>query len=140
MGSSKTFSRGEDMSTKMTIAEYHEELKKPKSSKMRNVKTVVDGIKFDSKLEADYYCQLKIRVRTGEVESFTRQPKYLLTDTLKKNGVTFKKMYYIADFLITYPSGSQMIVDCKGKKTQLYINKRKMFETKYPHLTIIEVG
>lgn len=127
------------MSTKMTIAEYQELLKHPKPSKMRNVKTVVDGIKFDSKLEADYYCQLKIRVRTGEIESFTRQPKFLLTDTLRKNGQTFKKMYYIADFLITFPSGSQMIVDCKGKKTQVYINKRKIFEEKYPHLTIEEV-
>jgi hypothetical protein len=127
------------MSTKMTIAEYQEYLKNPKPSKMRNVKTVVDGITFDSKLEADYYCRLKLLIRTGEVLGFTRQPKFLLTDTLRKNGVTFKKMYYIADFLVDYTDGRTEIVDCKGRLTQLYKNKRKVFEEKYPHLTIKEV-
>lgn len=123
----------------MTAAEYQELIRNPKKSKMRNVKTVVDGIRFDSKLEADYYCQLLIRVRTGEVKGFKRQPKYLLTDTLKKNGVTFKKMYYIADFLVTYSDGREEIIDCKGKRTQLYKNKRKVFEERYPNLTIREV-
>jgi hypothetical protein len=125
------------MSTKMTIAEYKELLNKP--SKMRNVKTVVDGIKFDSKLEADYYCQLLILMRTGEVKGFIMQPKYLLTDTLRKNGETFKKMYYKADFKVLYADGREEIVDCKGKKTQVYINKRKLFETIYPNLRITEV-
>jgi hypothetical protein len=123
----------------MTIAEYQEYLKNPNPSKMRNVKTVVDGIKFDSKLEANYYCQLLILMRTGEVKGFIMQPKYLLTDTLRKNGVTFKKMYYIADFKVMYADGREEIVDCKGRLTQLYKNKRKVFEEKYPNLTIIEV-
>lgn len=127
------------MSTKMTIAEYQEYLKNPNPSKMHNVKTVVDGIKFDSKLEANYYCQLLILMRTGEVKGFIMQPKYLLTDTLRKNGKTFKKMYYIADFKVMYSDGREEIVDCKGRRNQLYINKCKMFEAKYPHLTINEV-
>ncbi|MDB5054261.1 MAG: hypothetical protein JWM44_2311 [Bacilli bacterium] len=128
------------MSTRMTAAEYQEMIRFPKPSKMRNYKTEVDGIWFDSLLEANYYCELKVLIRTGEVKSFTRQPKYLLTDTLKKNGETFKKMYYIADFLVTYSDGREEIVDCKGRRTQVYINKRKLFENIYPHLTITEVS
>ena len=33
---------------------------KPKTSKYHNKKTVVDNIKFDSKLEANRYCELKL--------------------------------------------------------------------------------
>jgi hypothetical protein len=131
---------GEPMTERMTAAEYQEMLRSPKRSKMRNVKTEVDGIKFDSKLEADYYCQLKILKRTGEVIDFIRQPKYLLTDTLKKNGETFRKMQYIADFLVTYSDGRKEIIDCKGRRTQVYINKRKLFEKQYPDLQIKEIS
>lgn len=128
------------MTDRMTAAEYQEMLKKPNRSKMRNVKTEVDGIKFDSKLEADYYCQLKILKRTGEVIDFIRQPKYLLTDTLKKNGETFRKMYYTADFLVLYADEHEEIIDCKGFRTDSYKLKRKIFENQYPHLTIKEIS
>jgi len=33
--------------------------KSKSKSKYNNQKTIVDGIKFDSKKEAEYYCQLK---------------------------------------------------------------------------------
>jgi len=37
----------------------------PKKHKYNARKTVVDGITFDSKREAEYYCELKLRVRAG---------------------------------------------------------------------------
>lgn len=123
----------------MTAAEYQALLNK-KQNKMRSQKTVIDGIKFDSKLEADYYCQLKILVRTGEVKSFTLQPKYLLQEKFCKDGKTIRKMEYIADFLVTYANGREEIIDCKGHKTRVYLNKKKLFEKLYPHLSIKEVN
>ena len=42
-------------------------------SKYLSHKTVVDGIKFDSKDEAKYYESLKIRKYRGEIENFDRQ-------------------------------------------------------------------
>lgn len=106
---------------------------------MRNVKTVIDGIKFDSKKEAERYCELKILKRIGEIKDFTLQPCYLLVKAQKKNGVQFNKLEYFADFLVTYPDGHEEIEDVKGRRTQTYIDKRKMFESLYPHLTIKEI-
>jgi hypothetical protein len=114
----------------MTAAEYQEMIKKPNASKMRNKKTVVDGIRFDSQLEANYYCELKVLKRTGEVTDIKLQPRYPL-----QGGIT-----YIADFLVTYADGRQEIVDCKGFRTAVYRMKKKLFTEKYPHLKILEVS
>ena len=60
--------------------------KTKKKSKYSNIKTVVDGIEFDSKKEADYYCQLKILKRAGEIKDFDLQQRYELQHTFKKDG------------------------------------------------------
>lgn len=39
---------------------------------------MVDGIKFDSAKEADYYCELKMLKMVGVVKDFVLQPKYEL--------------------------------------------------------------
>lgn len=41
-------------------------------SKYRAKKTVVDGIIFDSKKEADFYCELKMLKMGGVVKDFER--------------------------------------------------------------------
>lgn len=124
---------------RITIEEYREIFKSPKPSKMRNVKTVVDDIKFDSKKEAERYCELKILKRIGDVKEFILQPRYLLVEAQTKNGQKFRKLEYVADFLVIYPDGHEEIEDVKGKRSQVYINKRKLFESIYPHLTIKEI-
>jgi hypothetical protein len=124
---------------RMSAAEYRALMKSPKPSKMRNIKTIVDSIKFDSKKEAERYCELKILKRIGEVKDFTLQPRYLLVEAQTKNGQKFRKLEYVADFLVTYPDGREEIEDVKGRRTQTYIDKRKMFESVYPHLTIKEI-
>lgn len=42
--------------------------------KYHNTKTVADGIKFDSKLEAERYAQLKILERAGVIRELELQP------------------------------------------------------------------
>lgn len=127
---------------RMTAAEYRlltgqQPEKQP--SKMRNVKTVVDGIKFDSRAEANRYCELKLLMRAGEVTDIVLQPRYLLQEAFEKDGVRYRKMEYVADFLVTYADGRQEIEDVKGHKTRTYRDKRKLFEKRYPHLKIIEI-
>jgi len=56
------------MQDRISAKEYNIMAAKP--LKMRNVKTVADGRIFDSKKEADYYCQLKILKRQGEIIDF----------------------------------------------------------------------
>lgn len=43
-------------------------------NKYHNRKTVIDGIKFDSKKEADYYCELRIRRMAHEIAGFDMHP------------------------------------------------------------------
>lgn len=106
--------------------------KAKKKSKYNNVKTEVDGIKFDSKKEAEYYCQLKLLKQAGEIKDFGLQPKYELQPSFKKNGTTHRSITYIADFVIDNNDGTTDIVDIKGVETQVFKIKKKLFEYKYP--------
>jgi len=62
-------------------------------AKYRNVKTQLDGLTFDSKAEAAYYAELKLREKAGEVRHIRRQVRY----PLDVNGI--KICDYIADFV-----------------------------------------
>ena len=92
-----------------------------KKSKYGAVKTSVDGQTFDSKKEADYYCNLKLRLQAGEIKGFCLQPVFILAPGLK----------YKADFIVFHNDGAAEIIDTKGFKTKEYIAKKKVFEDKY---------
>lgn len=116
--------------------------KTKKKSKYSNIKTVVDGIKFDSKKEADYYCQLKLLKRAGEIKDFGLQQRYELQPTFKKNGTTHKSITYVADFVVVKNDGTTDVIDVKAAKnfkTDVYKIKKKLFEYKYPDKTIKEI-
>lgn len=123
----------------MTIEQYREEINGKKPSKMKNVLTVVDGITFSSKAEARRYVELKTLMAAGDVHVFVRQPRFLLQGGFEKNGEWINKLEYVADFLVVYADGRTVIEDVKGRLTRTYIDKRKLFEKKYPYLTIVEV-
>lgn len=110
---------------------YKEYRKPKKRSKYGNIKTVVDGITFDSKAEAIYYNQLKLRKRARLITDFKLQPKFLLQEAFKKNGKAFQKIEYIADFEVINLDGSTEIIDIKGTITKEFAIKRKLFEHKY---------
>lgn len=102
-------------------------------SKYNSEKVELDGITFDSKLEARYYKQLKWLQDNKQILFFRIQPRYLLQEAFKKNGKTYRRIDYIADFEIHKLDGSIEVVDIKGKITTDFAIKRKMFEKKYPH-------
>lgn len=107
-----------------------------KGNKYKNIKTVIDDITFDSKKEADYYCQLKILKRAGEIKDFGLQQKYELQPTFKKNGTTYKAISYVADFVITNNDGTTEVIDIKGMETKEFKIKKKLFEYKYKDLEL----
>ena len=107
--------------------------------KYGNRKTVVDGIIFDSKKEAEHYTKLLAMIAAGYVTRITRQPRYELQGSFEKDGKKFRKMEYVADFEVTYADGHVEVIDVKGMRTDVYKLKRKMFEYKYPDKTIVEV-
>lgn len=112
-------------------------LEKPRRrSKYNNQKTVVDGIEFDSKKEAEYYCQLKLLKKAGEIKDIGLQPRFELQPAFEKNGVKYRPITYIADFVITNNDGTTEIVDVKGVETQVFKIKQKLFEYMYPDLSL----
>ena len=107
-----------------------------RKSKYNNQKTVVDGIKFDSKKEAEYYCQLKLLKQAGEIRDIGLQQKYTLQPGFEKNGIKYQPITYIADFVITNNDGTTEVVDIKGVETQVFKIKKKLFEYMYPDLNL----
>lgn len=105
-----------------SIDQYREYQKKGlKRSKYGAVKTSIDGQTFDSKKEAEYYSELKIRLQGGDIKGFCLQPVFILAPGLK----------YKADFIIFNNDGTTEIIDVKGFKTKEYITKKKVFEDKF---------
>lgn len=107
---------------------------------VRKPKTEIDGIKFASPGEAERYLELSIQFRKGEICGYCLQPKYQLQPKFRKNGILFREISYIADFRIIREDGKTEIEDVKGwggYTTPEFKLKRKLFEYKYPDLTLI---
>lgn len=104
-------------------------------NKYKNTKIVVDNIKFDSNLEAIRYKELKLLLRAGEISNLELQPRFLLQDSFKKNGRTFRKIEYVADFKYI-ENGKTIVEDVKGIQTDVFKLKYKIFEKVYPDLTL----
>lgn len=102
-------------------------------SKFGNMKTVVDGITFDSRHEAKRYCELKILERGKEIRDLQRQVKFELVPTIRKDGkVVHRAISYYADFVyIDNRTGEKIVEDAKGYKTDVYRMKKKMMLDKY---------
>ena len=94
-------------------------------SKYHNKKTVIDGITFASTKEAQYYCELKLKIRAGMVVRFDRQVKYPVI----ANGARI--CAYFADFVVYYPDGKTEIIDVKGMRTDVYKLKKRLVEAIY---------
>ena len=122
-------------------------------------KTVVDDRTFDSKMEALRYIELKRLKQAGIVTEidlqpvFELQPNYMkccgrvhakrtapksfhICPECGKKMETLRTIVYRADFRVTYADGHQEIEDVKGMETEIFKLKRKMFEYRYPDLTL----
>ena len=108
--------------------------------KYHNQKTEIDGITFDSKLEANRYSELKILERAGTISGLQLQPEFELIPPFTKNGKKYRGMNYVADFTYYDNQEKRVVVeDTKGFETDVYKLKKKMFEYMYPTLTITEI-
>ncbi|MGG3233244.1 DUF1064 domain-containing protein [Priestia flexa] len=105
-------------------------------SKYKNKKIEIDGLVFDSQAEARYYTYLSDLMQKGVVTAIIPQPRYLLQESFRKNGILFRKIEYVADFAVQYEDGRSEVVDVKGMETTDFKIKRKLFEKKYPELSL----
>jgi hypothetical protein len=92
--------------------------------KYNNRKTVINGIKFDSKKEAEHYLMLQLLLRAGVIKDLRLQVPFVL----KVNGL--KVCTYLADFVYREKDNSrkwvEVVCDVKGVRTPIYNLKKKL--------------
>jgi len=89
--------------------------------------TIVDDIRFPSKLEARYYSKLKLLQKAGEIKYFLMQIPFRLPG----------KVTYRCDFMIVNNDNSIRYVDTKGVETPVFKIKKRQVEALYP--VVIEI-
>lgn len=102
-----------------------------KISKYHNKNTIIDGIKFDSKKEADYYIKLKMLEKAGKIRDLHLQVEFVLLDSFSLLKKTYRKTSYIADFTYIDNENKFHVVDVKGYRTNEYQLKKKLMAWKY---------
>ena len=90
---------------------------------------------FDSVKEARRYKELKLLEKAGKISNLELQPHFLLQESFRKNGKTYRKIEYIADFKYI-ENGKTIVEDVKGVQTDVFKIKHKLFEKKYPELEL----
>ena len=112
-----------------------------KKNKYGNKKTVVDGITFDSRKEANRYAELKILERGGVITDLELQPRFELLSGFRRNGKTYRKIEYVADFSYN-ESGRTVVEDVKSvitRKNPVYVIKKKLLLNKFSDIDFREV-
>lgn len=102
-------------------------------TKYWNKITIVDGIRFDSKAEANYYLVLKARAAAGEITDFDPDhPKFEIIEAWRDpQGKRQRAIVYEADFAYT-ENGVRVVVDVKGVRTPVFKLKARLFQMRYP--------
>lgn len=109
-------------------------------SKYHSKKVILDNIKFDSKKEKNRYEELKILEQAGLIKELELQKVFELQPSFKKNGKTYRKITYKADFYYYDNHLNRYVVeDVKGFKTEVYKIKKKLFEYVYKDMELIEI-
>jgi Protein of unknown function (DUF1064). len=109
-----------------------------KINKYNSNKVVVNGIKFDSKVESEYYKHLLDLQKKGIVKSFTLQPEFiLLSGFTDKYGKKHLPIKYKSDFLVNYVDGTTKVIDIKGMILPEFKLKQKLYCSMYPHELVL---
>jgi hypothetical protein len=120
-------------------------------NKYRNVKTEVDGIKFDSKKEAKRYGELKLLEKSGRIRLLECQPSFILQEGfsderlgINQDGSAKKarSLKYTADFQYQdCDTGRTIVEDVKSdaSKTEAYRLRLSLFLYRYKDVDFREV-
>lgn len=109
--------------------------------KYHNKIVEIDNIKFASKKEAKRYGELKLLEKANVIKNLELQKKFELQPSYtNNNNENIRAINYIADFFYyDNEKGVFIVEDTKGYRTDVYKLKKKLFEYKYPNLTIKEL-
>lgn len=112
-------------------------------SKLKNVKVEVDGIKFDSKMEAEYYQYLLDAQWINKADRIIIiKPKFQLQSGYAIGDRKIREISYIPDFGISYYGKMLEVHEVKGMATPDWKIKRKLFEYihKIPLKVVVKYG
>lgn len=100
-------------------------------TKYHNIPTTIDGIRFDSRKEANRFYQLRLMERAGEISNLRRQVEYELIPAQKTPaGRAVHPVKYVADFVYD-DHGKTVVEDVKGVKTREFRIKSKLMLWRY---------
>lgn len=100
-------------------------------NKYHNVKTLYDGIRFDSRKEADRYAELKILLQAGKISNLKLQVRF---EICPKKYANKRARFYVADFVYEQ-EGHKIIEDVKSpitRKNPVYSLKKALVQVHYP--------
>lgn len=102
-------------------------------SEKGKAKRTYQGIVFDSETELKFLLEwIEPKLKIGEILSYERQVSYILQEGfINFEGKKILPIKYVADYVITFSDGRQIVVDVKGIPDSLAKAKKKMFEFKY---------
>jgi hypothetical protein len=101
--------------------------KASRPNKYNAKKTVIDGIKFASKVEGRRYCELKMLAAGGVITNLICHPVFKMV----VNGQLIGR--YTADFQYLDSTGSMVVEDVKSpaSKTEAYGLRKKLIKALY---------
>ena len=108
-----------------------------RTSKFRAVKIMIDDHVFPSILESKFYVFLKKNIKGLSIKSFENQVTSELQEKFKKYGKSIRAITYTPDFKLTYNNGDVIYIDTKGKVTEEFKIKQKLFDFKFPQDTLL---
>lgn len=120
-------------------------------NKYKNIPTIIDNVRFQSKKEAKRYRELKELHNERLISELELQKKFELIPaqyeafqiqgkrkTLERKRCVEKACTYIADFAYIDNEGNQIVEDTKGFRTPDYIIKRKLMLSLH-NIKIVEI-
>ena len=103
------------------------------ANKYHAVKTIVDGITFDSKREAQRYEELRLLEKAGEISELIVHPRYELEKADRM--MCLRAINYIGDF--QYREDNHLVCeDVKGVQTAVFKMKANLFHRYYKDIEL----
>ena len=96
-------------------------------NKYNATKTVYNGRKYDSKLEASHAKELDLRMKSGEFTEIVPQYRIKLYVYLP-DGSKADLFTYVCDFRCERPDGTYLLVESKGAETAVWRTKKKILD------------
>ena len=110
-----------------------EQRRKSTKKKFNNVPTKRNGIKFDSKKEANRFEELMLLQEAGEIADLKLQPQFTLQESyVTTEGERIRAIRYVADFSY-WQRGEPVVEDVKSKATATaqYKMKKKLMQERF---------